>query len=167
MVKRILPKGRVAALIAAFAVAGVVAVYAVATSAAAGRELTGAFCHVNDPFCMSISYGVETFTGYDPGHLTLRPGTYWLTVFDDQPKHDFELRSCPNAGSPCDKASGGAVEGITTVGGVPGSVTVKIHLDHGWYRLYCGAPYMGSQTVTHEDQGMYVDFEVGGVGQVG
>ena len=48
-------------------------------------------------------------------------------------------------------------------------VTTKIHLDHGTYRLFCDVGN-GANFDTlgfHEKQGMYVDFVVGGVGQVG
>jgi hypothetical protein len=41
--------------------------------------------------------------------------------------------------------------------------TVKINLEHGWYRLFCDA----TSPVVHEPRGMYVDIEVGGKGQVG
>jgi hypothetical protein len=40
------------------------------------------------------------------------------------------------------------------------SDTLKINLEHGTYRLFCDVP-------SHEAAGMYIDFEVGGVGQVG
>lgn len=97
--------------------------------------------------------------GYDPGHLTLRPGTYWITVNDTSPGHDFELRGPTNtegegAGTPADlKLSGDALTDT-------GSYTTQVLLKRGWYRLFCAAPF-------HEKGGMYVDIEVGGVGQVG
>ena len=51
----------------------------------------------------------------------------------------------------------------------PQASRTKIHLDHGTYRLFCDVGN-GANFDTlgfHEKQGMYVDFVVGGVGQVG
>ena len=41
--------------------------------------------------------------------------------------------------------------------------TVKIDLTPGTYRLFCDAV----KPVVHESAGMYIDIDVGGVGQVG
>ena len=54
-----------------------------------------------------------------------------------------------------------------TANGATGTVTVKIHLVHGTYRLFCDAPVAGHPGQTHETFfHMYTDFAVGGVGQV-
>ena len=102
-------------------------------------------------------------TVVNTGVLTLTPGTYWIRVVDNSSAHNFELRSCPGASSPCDPSSGGLEQRITGVPDTPGTVTVKVQLKHGWYRLFCDA----TSPVIHEPRGMYVDIEVGGVGQVG
>jgi hypothetical protein len=73
--------------------------------------------------------------------------------------HNFELRSCPSATSPCTDGNGAEQE-ITALGKAEGLVTVKVNLRYGTYRLFCDA-------AGHEAGGMYVDFEVGGVGQLG
>ena len=53
-----------------------------------------------------------------------------------------------------------------TSNGATGTVTVKIHLVHGTYRLLCDGPVPSGGT--HETMfNMYTDFAVGGVGQVG
>lgn len=123
---------------------------------AAGRQLTGSFCSNPQALpkpgaCMSLSYGDETATGYTNAPdrvLTIRPGTYWLAVNDTSTAHNFSLRS-PD----------GTEQAITGVAETPGWVTVKVHLSHGTYVLFCAAD-------DHEQDGMYVDIEVGGVGQV-
>src|SRR5262249_11899188 len=96
------------------------------------------------------------------GVLTLRPGTYLLSVNDSSRFHDFTLRSCPGSSAPCDESSGGAEKEITSDPFV-GSATAMIHLDHGTYRVFCG----NEGPPVHEDKGMFVDVVVGGVGQVG
>jgi hypothetical protein len=88
--------------------------------------------------------------------LSLRPGTYWLTVNDAVTFHNFALKSCPGSDTTCES---GDVQEITTIPGTPGEVTVKLNLGHGTYRLFC-------QLGNHESRGMFVDFAVGGVGQV-
>jgi hypothetical protein len=111
-----------------------------------------------------------------PGLLVLRPGTYWVTVHDDNDKHNFELRSCPGSSSPCAFGDGSEQEITPIVNSdplpVPDACTVtdgtvecaiKVTLKPGWYRLFCDA----QSPVPHEPRGMYVDIEVGGVGQVG
>jgi hypothetical protein len=156
------PRGRVAVLCAALAAIGTVAVYTVATASAAGRELEGSFCsHAvsGSPFppglCVQLTLDGQTTQGYyhSPGSLTLRPGDYWLTVTDTSAAHNFSLMG-PD----------GLDTDITTVPeGSPASPvvkTVKIHLDHGSYMIMCDA-------TGHAAAGMYVNIEVGGVGQVG
>jgi hypothetical protein len=174
------PRARTAALLAALAAVGAIAAYAVGTASAQGRTLTGQF-----------GFDVATGTSYyqhcgppaNPGFTilltedgqpvsSLRPGTYWLTVTDNCKNHNFELRSCPGSDSPCDPGSGGVEQEITpvndpnTADGATGTVTMKIHLVHGTYRLFCDAPVATGGT--HETVfNMYADFAVGGVGQVG
>ncbi len=178
MTKRKSRRGSLAVLLAALVVLGTVAAYTAATASADGRTLQGNFCTLSVPpatpasshFCMSITWDgatVGTATRTDPTQpdLALRPGTYWLTVTDDNNGHNFVLRSCPDSTSLCDGASGGAEQEITPLnnGAAPAPTlteTLKLNLQHGTYRLFCAAP-------NHENRGMYVDIAVGGVGQVG
>ena len=142
-------------LIAALLVA-LFAVAPAASVAAEGRHLTGTFCTNPQALpkpgaCMSLSFGDETVTGYTNAPdrvLMIRPGTYWLAVNDTSTAHNFSLR-----------APDGTEQAITGVVETPGWVTVKVHLAHGTYVLFCAAD-------DHEQDGMYVDIEVGGVGQV-
>ncbi len=175
----ITPRTRLAALLAALATIGAIAAYSVATASGEGRTLVGQFgfdtaaasglsyyhqcAPMNAGFTISLTEDGNPVT-------TLQPGTYWLTVTDNCTNHNFELRSCPGADSPCDPSSGGVEQEITSLSGAPGTVTVKLHLVHGTYRLFCDAPVKGDPNPldTHETIfGMYTDFTVGGVGQVG
>lgn len=112
---------------------------------------------------MTLSFGGVAYGTPNRDDFSLRPGTYWLSVFDTSGQHDFVLRSCPESDSPC-TAGNGTTQRITTIAENDSAtgphVTVKLNLEHGTYRLYCDAPF-------HEAAGMYVDFAVGGVGQVG
>ena len=177
MLASILPKSRLAALLAALAVVGAIAVYAVATASAQGRTLVGEF-GFDTAAASGTSYyhqcGPPANAGFTivltedgPPVSSLRPGTYWLTVTDNCANHNFELRSCPNSTSPCDQDSGGTEQPITGEPvETPGTVTVKIHLVHGTYRLFCDA--LTPAGVSHEVAfNMYTDFAVGGAGQVG
>jgi hypothetical protein len=175
------PRVRIAALLVALATIGAIAAYAVAAASAQGRTLVGEF-GFDTSAASGTSYYHQCGPPANPGFTivlsedgqpvtSLRPGTYWLTVTDNCKNHNFELRSCPGSGSPCDPNSGGAEQEITplndpnTSNGATGTVTVKIHLAHGTYRLLCDAPTSGG---THETIfKMYTDFAVGGVGQVG
>lgn len=180
--KAVRPWTRLAALLAALAAVGLVAAYVVGGASAQGRTLVGqfgfdtaaasgtAYYHqcgppMNAGFTISLTENGQPVTA-------LRPGTYWLTVTDNCKNHNFELRSCPGADTPCDPASGGTEDQITPLNdtssadGATGTVTVKLHLVHGTYRLFCDAPVATGGT--HETVfGMYADFAVGGVGQVG
>lgn len=119
-----------------------------------GRQLAGQFCSNPNAMprpgaCLELTADGQDAQGYTNSPtrtLTLRPGTYWLTVNDNSPAHNFSLES-PD----------GVDQDITTVADSPGDVTVKVNLTHGTWVLYC-AP--------HRAMGMYVDIEVGGVGQV-
>ena len=171
---------RMAALVAALATIGTVAAYAVAPASAQGRALVGQF-GFDTAAASGTSYyhqcGPPANAGFailltEDGQpvTSLRPGTYWLTVTDNCKNHNFELRSCPGSDSPCDPNSGGAEQEITplndpnTPDGATGTVTLKIHLVHGTYRLFCDAPVATGGT--HETRfNMYADFAVGGVGQ--
>ena len=73
------------------------------------------------------------------------------------------LRSCPGSTSDCDQSSGGELQTLTTIPDVK-TVTMKVHLKAGTYRLFCAAG--GPGPTGHEAAGMYVAFQVGGVGQV-
>lgn len=162
MSKTIPVKHRGLALLAALAVVGAFAACAVGTSSAAGRELDGSFCtHAvsGSPFppglCIELSFDGQTTQGYynSPGLLALRPGTYWLTVTDTSPFHNFSLTG-PNG---LDMDITGVAEGSPTA---PVVTTVKVNLQPGSYTLLCDAD-------SHAAAGMYIDIEVGGVGQVG
>jgi hypothetical protein len=181
-IARSIPRARVAALVAALVAVGAVTAFLVGTASAQGRTLTGQFgfdtsaasgqpyyhqCGppMNPGFTISLTEDGEPVT-------SLEPGTYWLTVTDNCKNHNFELRSCPGSDSPCDPSSGGVEQELTpmndpsTANGATGTVTVKIHLVHGTYRLFCDAPVAAGGT--HETVfGMYADVNVGGVGQVG
>ena len=116
---------------------------------------------------------------YRPAHA--QAGTYWITVDDPLDSHNFELRSCPGATAPCGPGQGAEQELTPVCNDDPANPdlfkcgtntetaandivkTVKIVLKHGTYRLFCDA----QQPVVHESAGMYIDIEVGGVGQVG
>jgi len=144
-------------IVALFVVIGA-AVYGV-TASASGRALEGAFCTTNtgSPICMALTWDGVEYGTRNRADLSLRPGTYWLTVDDTSRFHNFSLRSCPDSDSPCES---GDVQEITGIPDAPGEVTVKLRLAHGTYRLFC-------ETGNHETLGMFVDFAVGGVGQVG
>ena len=184
-------KHRIAVLLTALATAGAIAALATATaSAQEGRTIDGTLCLTQHYFCMGASFDGQTTEGYctiplsgnpvtdcntdlasaggtvSPGHLVVRPGTYWVTVHDDNSKHNFELRSCPWSSSPCSSAnpdvtSEQQITDIATVYSDP--VTIKVDLKPGWYRLFCDA----TAPVVHEPRGMYIDIEVSGAGQVG
>jgi hypothetical protein len=169
-------KGAALLLFAALAAACSVAAYLVANARADGRTLDGSFCSsATNPFCIEVDSDQGTAMGTMGGHggeLAIRPGTYWLTVDDNSTRHDFVLRSCPGEAVLCDQsqstgaAPGGNEQALTTIQG-EGTVTLKLNLKHGSYRLYCNAPVTGAAAgVTHESMGMYVDLMVGGVGQV-
>jgi hypothetical protein len=172
------PKGRLAVLFAALATACAVVAYTAATASADGRTINGAFCNDTPSkhfFCLEATFGDQQAEGFcgggtlltcTPGQnsggvISLRPGTYWISVIDNSSVHDFTLRSCPGSSSACDESSGGAETPITDDPFVsPNPVVVKVHLDHGTARLFC-------DNDSHEGKGMYVDFVIGGVGQVG
>ncbi len=165
MIKAIFTKQRIAVLLVALATASAIAALAASTGTATstdGRSLDGSFCShavIGSPFpaglCIQLTSEGQTTQGYyhSPGLLTLRPGNYWLTVTDNSPVHNFSLT-----------APDGLDMDITTTpegsSSSPVVRTVKVHLDHGPYRLIC-------DNDGHAAAGMYVDIEVGGVGQVG
>lgn len=94
---------------------------------------------------------------------SLTPGTYWLTVTDHCANHNFELRSCPGSTSACDQNSVGTEEQITSMNETPGTVTMKLDLVPGTYRLLCDA--LTAAGVSHEIAfNMYADFKVVGAG---
>jgi plastocyanin len=142
----------IAALVAVAVMAGRVAV---GSAEGQGRQLVGGFCTNPNALpkpgaCMALSVGETTAQGYTASPdrvLTLRPGTYWLTVNDTSAVHNFSLED-PN----------GVDDDLTGIRDAPGEVTVKVNLTHGTYTLFCDP---------HRMMGMYVVIEVGGVGQVG
>lgn len=173
-------KGGAALVLAAVAAAGAVAAYVVATASADGRALDASFCSTvtppsTFPLCMQVASPDGTAQGFMGGSdatdvLTLRPGTYWLTVTDNSNGHNFELRSCPGAAVLCDENSGGDVDLLTPVVNPAATPTItdteKILLKQGTYRIFCNAQ-RNLTSPTHEQMGMFVDLVVGGVGQVG
>lgn len=183
---------RQGAVVLALALAGALAVPAAAS--AQGRTIEASFCLSEHPFCLSAGvdgqtpvegYGVSNSEGTchtppatpDPpggpqycvpsgtGLLTLRPGTYWISVLDDQTKHNFALRGCPWSTSPCtdsNPAKTPEAQITTILEDDSQPVTIKVNLKPGWYRLFCQA----DAPVDHEVAGMYIDIEVSGVGRV-
>jgi hypothetical protein len=128
----------------------------------APRMLFGTFCqHAVDgsPFppglCIQLKFDDKIAQGYfdHPGEISLRPGNYLLTVTDTSPAHNFSL-SGPD----------GLDEDLTTIPEgsptAPVVKTVKIHLKHGTYSLFCDAD-------SHAADGMTITIHVSGVGQVG
>lgn len=172
----------IAVLLTTLATAGAITAYTTATASAQGRTLIGEF-GFDTSAARDTSYYHQCGPPANPGFTivltedgqpitSLRPGTYWLTVTDNCPNHNFVLRSCPGSDSPCDPSSGGIGQQITpvddpnTANGATGTVTVKIQLLQGTYRLLCDAPHPAGGT--HETAfSMSTDFAVGGVGQVG
>lgn len=120
-----------------------------------GRRLSGSYCSNPNAMprpgaCIQLSFADQTAQGYTSSSsrtLTLRPGVYWLTVDDNSTAHNYSLES-PD----------GSDQDLTGVADTPGSVTYKVDLTHGTWVLFCEP---------HRAMGMYVDIEVGGVGQVG
>ena len=167
---------RAALLFTVLASIGAIAAYLVTNASADGRTLDALFC---SGLCIQVTSqnGQASGTmGTDENRvLTLRPGTYWLTVTDNSNFHNFQLRSCAGMAILCDPSSGGNVQELTpicndpltTAGSCPRTnpaanviqKTVKVNLSHGTYRLYCAAG-------TRKLMGMYVDLVVGGVGQI-
>lgn len=178
-------------MLAALAAVGSFAAYSVATASAQGRTIDGAFClSTTTPFCLQATFDGQTVMNYGTGTgcgpltpanctptangpLALRPGTQWIAVTDNHNAHNFELRSCPGSTTACTDTNGAETQ-ITPVCNTTGSPTpcggttttaiisdtLKINLKHGTYRLFC-------DTMGHEAAGMYIDFVVGGDGQVG
>ena len=185
-----LTKGRIAIVLAVLAAVGSFAAYSIATASAQGRTIDDAFClSTNTPFCLQATFDGQTVMNYGTGTgcgpttprnctptgnglLDLRPGTQWIAVTDNHNAHNFELRSCPDSTTACTDGNGAETQ-LTPICNITGSDTpcggtaaviisdtLKIDLKHGTYRLFCDTP-------GHEAAGMYVDFVVGGEGQVG
>ena len=164
---------------------GAVFAFSVATASADGRTLNANFRPSTLPhLCLMLNGGIYDSATHVTGQpdLTLRPGTYWITVTDDNNFHNFAFRSCPgdDATAMCDNGPANANAPVQVLSPLPnGSVTsdmkcsntgtsgtttiltctYKILLKHGTYRLIC-------QATGHESGGMYVDIAVGGAGQV-
>lgn len=142
-------------LLAALVTVGlVVTVGPIGAGAAAGRQLDGAFCTNPQALpkpgaCIALSAGDQTAQGYTDSTdrvLTLRPGTYWLTVNDDSAAHNFSF-----------EGPDGVEQNLTGgPGDTPGLVTFKVHLTHGQYSLFCDP---------HRAFGMFVVLDVNDEGQ--
>lgn len=147
---------------------GAVAAYFTMAASANGRSLDGAYCttSTNSQLCISITWDGVTYTRESADQLALRPGTYWITVNDTSPVHNFALRSCPDSDTCGPGTDGSTTEDITpnVIGNVSGEVTEKVELKHGTYRLFCALG--GTGPTGHEARGMWVEFSVSGVGQV-
>ena len=176
MIRSVFQKHRTAAVVVVLASAGAIAAVAAAVAMAASSDVVvpADARTIDGTFCTGLCIHVTTSDGQtaqSPDGLDLRPGTYWLTVTDTSRFHDFMLRSCPGSTSPCDQSSNGDESQLTTVSEgsttAPVVKTLKINLQHGTYRLFCNATSPTMPGMTHESMGMYVDFSVGGVGQVG
>lgn len=145
---------KAAAYLVALVISAALALAATPASAD-GRQLVGEFCsnaqaQPKHGACIHLSFDGQSAQGYtdSPNRvLELRPGTYWLTVNDNSTAHNFALED-----------PSGSVDIITGVADTPGWVTVKVDFTHGTWRLLC---------VPHDEFGMFVDIEVGGVGQIG
>jgi hypothetical protein len=176
VISTVFRKHRTAVLVMALVTASTIAaVAAMATMAASSDTVVPADARTIDgTFCTGLCIHVTTSDGQtaqSPNGLNLRPGTHWLTVTDTSRFHDFMLRSCPGSTSSCDQSSNGDESQLTTISegstAAPVVETRKINLQHGTYRLFCNAPMGSMPGMDHEAMGMYVDFSVGGVGQVG
>ncbi len=146
-----------------------------------GIDGNGGLCKAPPPTSGPPPTGPGYCVPSGTGLLTLRPGTYWVTVDDPLNGHNFELRSCPGSTVACAPNMGPEQELTpvcnddlanpdvfncptnTPTAGNEIVKTVKITLKPGWYRLFCDA----QKPVVHEAAGMYIDIEVGGIGQVG
>ena len=150
-------KFRTRPMVTLFVVTAALAAY-VATASATGRTLAAEFCTTNtgSSLCMALTWDGVEYGTRNREDLSLRPGTYSVTLNDNSPFHNFALRSCPDSAAPCET---GDVDELTTVPDQSGEVTIKIRLGHGTYRLFC-APHETA------GPGMYVDFAVGGVGKL-
>ncbi len=100
-----------------------------------------------------LAFDGQTTTSDARTDFTLRPGTYWLTVNDNGNFHNFTLQGPNGLDLDITPATGNP-------DGAPGLVTIKINLKNGSYRLLCDED-------SHAADGMYVDSQVGGMGQVG
>ena len=90
-------KRLISVLIVTLAVVGVGVGYLASSSSAQGNTINGTFCMPTMVmFCMQATFDGQTAEGYTnhEAALSLRPGTYSLTVDDDSTAHDFALRSC-------------------------------------------------------------------------
>jgi len=140
---------RAAALLAAASVVGAVAAYAVVQASANGQDESTVERQLDAVFGPGRFQITLTHNG-DPV-TTLRPGDYSLTVHDNNAFHNFHLLG-PNIDDTITTVTGNNA----TNGG--GDVTMLVHLVHGTYQLQCDP---------HASIGMFVKFDVGGVGQVG
>jgi hypothetical protein len=162
---------RLALPFVALAVAAIAFALLAGRSSATGRELDASFCQTST-FCIDLKYGDLERNVPNPEPISLRPGTYTLSLVDNSGRHNFALRSCEGSDTTCGPPPPGTPDDATALTPIcnndtsPCSSTntldesVKLLLKHGTYRLFC-------QAMNHEANGMYVDIVVGGVGQVG
>jgi hypothetical protein len=136
---------RIVAAIAAVITASLITVAPGFTSAKDGRSITASFTGT----CGPASGQPITLTQDGASVVSLQPGEYWITMTDICPTHNFTLSDDVNA------TDGDELTG--PIADTPGTVTLKVLLKHGTYKLFCSNPH-------HPN--MKVIFDVGGVGQV-
>ena len=112
-------------------------------ASADGRTLDATFC---SGLCIQVASQNGQATGTmetdTNSVLTLRPGTYWLTVTDNSNFHELELRSCAGMAILCDWNSGGDEQVLTPISNGTTAViteTVKLNLSQGPSRFICDA----------------------------
>ena len=135
---------RIFAALAATMAAALITAAPGLTSAKDGRGLVASFTGL----CGPASGQPITLTEDGQTVVSLRPGQYWITMTDTCPTHNFTLADDP-AATDGDELTG-------PVADTPGTVTLKVQLKQGTYKLFCSNP-------SHPK--MHVIFEVGGVGQ--
>ncbi|HWE82737.1 MAG TPA: hypothetical protein VG265_13895 [Gaiellaceae bacterium] len=135
---------RIFAVSTATMAAALIMVAAGFTSAKDGRGLVASF----NGACGPASGKAITLTEDGGTVVSLRPGEYWITMTDSCPTHNFTLADDP-AATDGDELTGPLVD-------TPGTVTLKVQLKHGTYKLFCSNP-------SHPN--MKVIFDVGGAGQ--
>ena len=116
-----------AALVADFFTA-LVAVSAGMPAAKDGRQLNAEFGSAS---CGPASGLPIKLSEDDQAVTSLRPGIYWITLNDSCSSHNFVLNDAQVSNGDGDVLTG-------PVPSTPGIVYLKLQLNHGTYRLYCG-----------------------------
>ncbi|MGH3025214.1 MAG: hypothetical protein ACRDLR_02060, partial [Gaiellaceae bacterium] len=74
-----------------------------------GVDGNGGVC-AKPPGDLNIPSGPQYCVPSGTGLLTIRPGTYWITVDDPLNTHNFEFRSCPGSTTPCGPNQGSELQ---------------------------------------------------------